>query len=329
MLLFSWQTWQIESHFLEESIFANSSTDIQRWKRKKAILLSSFLSRKIKLLTPTIDSLTEELLSYIRKQMITNKNKECIWQTTIDKMVFPWLVYSLSALILDIDLPKYHQFVGQSANALSSRLIESCRRFVQANNRIQESPLLYIAPSLGKLVNLHIMSANNRKQIQSVLNDAIIYRLENGLLGLIECGSKRPSKKSVKFRDEVYSSLIAEGKTDVNNGNDNDCVGQRPSSPRPQIKELTMIDIILNYEREPEDKLEGNFFGSCPTNKLLTSSRLIIIIIRIRPKSTRSVRQPDCLLHGELIHYEQNYILRIVLPGLVSKRAEQSATGSD
>ena len=182
-----------------------------------------------------------------------------IKELSIDSLIFPWLVYSLLSLIFDIEMPKYVVF--RKKTNIGSALVTSCRRFIQANSQIRRSPLFSLVPGLSKVINLHLLNETNLKQIQHVLDQAIQFRLDNGLLGLSDC-YKRPSKKRVKFRDEIFSSLLAEGKTDVNTNEINSDISKqqtehRAQLPRAQLKELTFIDIIMNYEIEPEDKLEG------------------------------------------------------------------------
>ena len=206
------------------------------------------MSRKIRLLKPTIDKLVVELCQYLRLKV---NRKQSRWTPKLDDLLFPWLTYSMLLLIFDIDVPKYHVFLEQYS--MKSNLLDATKRFIAINQWLSQSLLATIFPRLVHLTPLYLMSRPSRDQIKKVIDDAINYRIDNGLLGLSEYGSKRSSKKCVKFRDQVYNSLIMDGKTESSNNK----VDQK-SAQRTKLNELTFIDIILNYEIEPEDKLEGN-----------------------------------------------------------------------
>lgn len=242
------------------------TTNINQWKRKKELLLTSFLSRKIKLLGPTVDNLSSQLISYIKSQQKRKYKNKTSFQTSLDSFTTPFLVYSLCTLILDLDLPPYRRF---NNNEGSAPLLKSCRQYLQSNQTLKQSTLFQLLSPYLPNRHHHLLSNNNKKALTKLLTDAIEYRFANGLIGLPEeVGSKRPSKRrSVKFREKLveYRSCTPQP-PEVAQGESKQLLSARSSSPKEptqakkELKELTFIDILLDYEMEPEDKLDK---GKC------------------------------------------------------------------
>lgn len=256
-----------------------TANDISQWKRRKELLLTSFLSRKIKLLGPTVDGLSSQLISYIKsaqkRKKRAKKKVDFSCQVSLDALTTPFLVYSLCTLVLDLDLPPYRRF---SENENSAQLLRSCRSYLEANRAVRQSVLLRLLSPYLPNRHQHLLSSDHKKALSRLLADAIEYRLANGLIGLPEEGaSKRPSKRrSVKFREKLveYRSCTPQPAPEMPQGQlckheqqqqEQPLLSGRPSSPKevtqrkPELKELTFIDILLDSEMEPEDKQKGKY----------------------------------------------------------------------
>lgn len=219
----------------------------------------------MKLLEPSVRWLTSELCQYLAIQMQNNGKHSAVGHSITlklnDNLSFPFVSYSLLTLLFDIEPAKYCIFVGHTGIGCSNgqSLVQSVKQLVNVRNRVQKSPLFHVFPCLLAVTKLqnHFFNQINSRCIRTILEDALQYRYDNGLIGLQQahCLPKKLSRKSVKFRDEVYKNhtlsdeqVIHARANEFENRNVPPVYPDGISRQKAKLKELTLLDIILDYQ---------------------------------------------------------------------------------
>lgn len=161
-------------------------------------------------------------------------------------------------LAFDVEMPVYHVYRQQCPQA--AILLEQYDQFLTSYKRIQCS-LFSWCPRLTPILNWYLFDKQKLHQMRQMVNDAIQYRENHHLFGLDALESSK-QKKNVKFRDEVYSSLLENDSVFERKLLLTDCCMPRQIRTRQQTKRISvsLIDIMLDFEIEPDDKTNGMTF---------------------------------------------------------------------
>lgn len=202
------------------SIFGTPS--IETWRHQKSILESTFQSRKLKFIFASLNVLIAELMDYIGS----------VGKCQLDSLTMSSLLYSHLQLFIGLDWPEYRQFINHNAVAL----IAECRRVERSAARFRHYPLF-----AWMVANWPLFGGTSL--LQTLITDAIHHR---------QCNRLESGKKSVKFRDEIFNSLLLEDRPPPSTG------GRVKSSLKQTNPPcLSFIDILIDYEIEPANKAQG------------------------------------------------------------------------
>ena len=197
----------------------------------------------------------EHLTNFLQAKL-TNSNGT--YETNLKDLIYPWFLYSMFELAFDVEMPVYQVYRQQCPQA--AILLEQYDQFLTSYKRIQCS-LFSWCPRLTPIMNWYLFDKQKLHQMRQMVNDAIQYRENHHLFGLDALESSK-QKKNVKFRDEVYSSLLENDSVFERKLLLTDCCMPRQIRTRQQTKRISvsLIDIMLDFEIEPDDKTNGMTF---------------------------------------------------------------------